>query len=647
MGGSAPLGSRLGNAYRRAGVALALALGVLAIGVPSSPAVTTSVAAYSKTYGFADTDSVFPYGMAYDPTDNTVLTGDYWNYKVQRYSASGAHLATYRNSVGAGVGAAYDVAIDPWDTPPSGLANYWVADQEQSDMVEFDHTGHLLRTLGVDGTGSYQHAKGCGGGMLNGPTHMTIDPTNGNIYVSDVSCKNVWEYAHDGTFIRGFDWTGWKNDTGYFTPTPRGIQMDENGNIYVLELNSRTVVVFDRLGQYQRVFPRQADMNDPRGLDIDTNHDHLYAVGALKQRIFEFSYGGTLLKEWDSPTGSFNVKTDPKFNSIRSPAVDPATGNVFFGDTWGYRIYKFDSNANPLSWSSPASPPANGGYTQQTGVAVNPAGTLFVTGSFDQRVQAFDTTKDCRSKSSCAAFEFAWGTRVNPGPNATGFDYPKTMVFADSHLWIGEGDGNDIQVYNSDGSWVHRFGSQGTAVGQFKSGIQGMYVANGHVFATDVGNCRLQVFDESFVLANTSGAPISAMGGCGTGTNQMTQPRGVVADGGSTAYVLETTGGRLGVWNWQTGQKLQTYQPTCGGTRLNQPWGATWDPSHTWIYIGDKGGKRVVRWNPATLQCDVVTTGADTPEGSLSGPDFLNFGPDGKLYVSDNNKRVYSFTITG
>jgi sugar lactone lactonase YvrE len=55
----------------------------------------------------------------------------------------------------------------------------------------------------------------------------------------------------------------------------------------------------------------------------------------------------------------------------------------------------------------------------------------------------------------------------------------------------------------------------------------------------------------------------------------------------------------------------------------------------------------VVRWNPTTHARDVVTTGADTPDGALGGPDFLNFSPNGTLYVSDNNKHVYSFTITG
>jgi tripartite motif-containing protein 71 len=590
--------------------------------------------------------------MAYDPTDNSVIVGDYWNFRIQRFSAAGAKMATFKNAVGTGVGAPYDIAVDPTDVPSTGplagLANFWVADQEQSAIVEFSHDGTPLHTLGVGGLGSYAHPHGCGGGAMDNPTHLVVDPSNGNIYVSDVACKNVWEFAHDGTFIRQFDWSGWKTATGYFQPTPRGIGIDENGNIYVLELNSRTIVVFNRSGQFLRVFPRITDMNDPRGLDIDTCHDRIYAVGALHGRVYEFDYQGNILKKWDSPLGTNGVHSNPSFNSIRSPAVDPTTGNVFIGDTWGYRTYKFDMNANPLPWSSPPSPPANGGYTQQTGVAISPTGTLYVTGSFDQRVQAFDTKSYCRAETDCPGFLFQWGTRVNPAPNATGFDYPKAMVFADGKLWIGENDGNDIQVYNPDGSWVHRFGTQGPAVGQFKQGVQGLYVdaGQGKVFATDVGNCRLQVFDETFLLNNTSGLPVKAMGGCGTTSGKMSAPRGVVADG-STAYVIETGASKISVWNWTTGTELATYKPTCGnGGTLSGPWDAAWDPSHTWIYIGDKVNARVVRWSPTTHACEVVTTGADTPEGKLSGPDFLNFGPDGKLYVSDNNKRVYSFSFS-
>ena len=160
-----------------------------------------------------------------------------------------------------------------------------------------------------------------------------------------------------------------------------------------------------------------------------------------------------------------------------------------------------------------------------------------------------------------------------------------------------------------------------------------------YVFATDLGNCRLQVWTESTLLGETSGTPLDAMGSCGNALGQMNNPRGIAVDG-STAYVLETGDSRISVWNWQTKTLITTYKPNCGGKNISGPWGAAWDPSHTWIYIGDKANKRVVRWNPTTHACDVVTTGADTPEGSFSGPDFLNFAPNGTLYVSDNNKRV-------
>ena len=197
--------------------------------------------------------------MAYDPTDNSVIVSDFWNFRIQRFSAAGAKMATFKNAVGTGVGAPYDIAVDPTDVPSAGplagLANFWVADQEQSAIVEFRHDGTPLHTLGVGGVGLVAHPHGCGGGAMDNPTHLVVDPSNGNLYVSDVACKNVWEFAHDGTFVRQFDWSGWKTATGYFQPTPRGIGMDENGNIYVLELNSRTVAVFNRSGQFLRVFP--------------------------------------------------------------------------------------------------------------------------------------------------------------------------------------------------------------------------------------------------------------------------------------------------------------------------------------------------------------------------------------------------------
>ena len=93
---------------------------------------------------------MFPYGMAYDPTDDTVLVGDYWNFKVRRFSSSGDLLATYKNVANNGVGASYDVTIDQSDVPQSGLANYWAADQEQ---------GYRLRVQMAPDAGRYKIAR--------------------------------------------------------------------------------------------------------------------------------------------------------------------------------------------------------------------------------------------------------------------------------------------------------------------------------------------------------------------------------------------------------------------------------------------------------------------------------------------------------
>jgi sugar lactone lactonase YvrE len=88
------------------------------------------------------------------------------------------------------------------------------------------------------------------------------------------------------------------------------------------------------------------------------------------------------------------------------------------------------------------------------------------------------------------------------------------------------------------------------------------------------------------------------------------------------------------------------------GQRLSGPRGVLLDPTGTWLYIGDTRNARVVRIRVGAngisfSDPQVVSTGADTPEGNFKGPEWMEFGPDGRLFVSDNNQRIYAFEING
>jgi sugar lactone lactonase YvrE len=101
------------------------------------------------------------------------------------------------------------------------------------------------------------------------------------------------------------------------------------------------------------------------------------------------------------------------------------------------------------------------------------------------------------------------------------------------------------------------------------------------------------------------------------------------------------------VWNLNT-NSATTVKPSCGGKGLAQPWGITWDPSKTWLYIGDVKNARVVRWNPSTNVCQVVVTSNDLPaQYQMLGSNFIEFDSNGLMYVSDNARHIYVFQVTG
>jgi hypothetical protein len=223
-------------------------------------------------------------------------------------------------------------------------------------------------------------------------------------------------------------------------------------------------------------------------------------------------------------------------------------------------------------------------------------------------------------------------------------------------------------AFTQKGGFVHRFGSQGKSPGMFSGGVQGIRVQGGRVYATDVGGCRLQVFDEAQLLSVPSGTSAleDVVGGCGTTGNLMSAPRGVAVDptNPSTVYVANTGNGVITRWqlnlgapgSFNGGGTATPIKPSCDGKTLAQPWGITYEDG--WYYIGDVKNDRVVRWQPGTGAgtCQTVVNGKSGGAGffqaGMVGANFVEFGADPsagvhRMYISDNSRHIFSFNVTG
>jgi DNA-binding beta-propeller fold protein YncE len=395
-------------------------------------------------------------------------------------------------------------------------------------------------------------------------------------------------------------------------------------------------------------------MSDVRGLALDATNGYLYAIGAQNNKVVKYKTDGTYVSTW----GYSSTTSPPRtFNSIRFVTTDPS-GNVYVSDVYGYQVWKLDPNGNVLSWATPSQPPPNGGMNQNNGIGIDPAtGNLYVVDTFENRVQRFATTNPdsstshCLSVNDCPAYQLQFGHRGPLSTDNSDLDYPHTITVGGGYVWMDSP--NAVLQLDMSGNYINRWGSHGKGIGQFSNGPQGMRViptssTTGLVYTTDVGSCRLQVFDYSGNLQSYAST-------CGNGAGQMNGPRQIDIHG-NYAYVADSGNSRIAIWD------ISTNPPTWVGAVtkvsvnnqtqfLNQPRGVLVDPTGTWLYIADSNNLRLLRVAlptsaPATTTTAyVVSTGSDTPAGKFGGPEYLEWGPDGRLFVSDNNHTVYAFTL--
>jgi sugar lactone lactonase YvrE len=302
-----------------------------------------------------------------------------------------------------------------------------------------------------------------------------------------------------------------------------------------------------------------------------------------------------------------------QFQAPGGIAIDPA-GNVYVADPGNNRVQKFDRNGTFLSRiGGVGSPPAQQ-LVGPSGVTVDRGGTVYVADTGNNRVQAFDMNLTFLSQMGIGGLG---GVNLGQmfGPQGIAVDGAGRVHIADT-------GNNRTQTFAANGTPLSFLGAPGGlggfGIGQFlrPSGIA-VDAANS-IYVADTGNNRVQVF-------NPDGSFAGQIGGTGSAIGQVIAPQGVAVDNQSNVYVADTGNNRVqkyaknGTYLGQVGGRGQPANgssvraDTTAPGVFSAPGGVAIDGSGN-VYVADTGNDRVQVFAPlASSPALLVPGGAGLP----------------------------------
>ena len=286
-------------------------------------------------------------------------------------------------------------------------------------------------------------------------------------------------------------------------------------------------------------------------------------------------------------------RVEPIFLNAPRALAFASDGSLYVADSRNHRVLHIDQLGNILNeWGTYADGVSvsvgDGTFNEPWGIAVGPDGSVYVTDTWNHRIQKF--TAEGR-------FLKAWGT-FGQGEEPTEFYGPRGLaVDSEGRVYVTDTGNKRIVVFDKDGNFITEFGSAGFDPGQFDEPTGVTVDRNGTVYVTDTWNQRIQTFKPDTSSETFSFLPDK----------------------------------QWDVYGW-FGQSLD-----------NKPYIAVNDDLH--IFITDPDGYRVMEFDQEGNIVRVWGDYGNTPTGFglASG---IAIDPDGKIWVTDGAfNRILRFTL--
>jgi tripartite motif-containing protein 71 len=310
------------------------------------------------------------------------------------------------------------------------------------------------------------------------PQSLAATPT---ITISPSSGPIVWEGDHAPVQM---DLIG----TMTSSPTPlgqvRGVALDREGDVYVVDSANSRVLKYDSTGKFLMQWGSQGSGDGQFNMSLyyDIDRSGFVAVDSLgnvyvaeNNRVQKFDRNGMFLMKWGTPGSG-----DGQFALALAIAIDPQD-NVYVVDLYNNVVQKFDSNGKfLLKWGSPGS--GEGQFKRPAAVAIDMQGNVLVADVDTGRLQKFDSNGKFLSQVFLGAVD---GMVIGPIALAVGDQ---------GQVYVGEYAHGRVVEFDSSGKLLAAWGNTGTYEEQMSEAGGLALGKDGTVYVADAFNHRVLVF---------------------------------------------------------------------------------------------------------------------------------------------------------
>lgn len=209
-----------------------------------------------------------------------------------------------------------------------------------------------------------------------------IAARKGSVYVADTAAKTiiVFDVPRRKVFRFGLRQPGTLSQ-------PSGLALDGKMNVYVADAKRRQVIVYDRLGLFQRTVGGPEDLERPVGVAVSRDGERIYAIDRSdnesdNHRVLVYDKDGNRIR-----TIGTRGSGEGQFNVPLQGAVAP-DGTLYVLDSGNFRVQAFDRDGKFLrAFGSAGVNPGN--MARPRGIAVDDEGKVYVTDASFNNFQLF------------------------------------------------------------------------------------------------------------------------------------------------------------------------------------------------------------------------------------------------------------------